>query len=441
MSSLSTVALESNRKFKINFEGGDLSSDAGLLLIREFAGRIGFMKTLRSTFRTHDTAGFRFHTDGDNLLQLLFQIIGAYFEDRCADELTNDPVMTALLEKKALASQPTLSRFIHRCDEETLVQFAAIHRSMRRVIYSIRKPQLLLLDLDSTLLNTYGHQEGEGFNYHYQAHGYHPLVCYDGMTGDLLKVELRDGAAYSCTGVVPFLQPLLDEFQEDHPDVPLFLRGDSGFATPDLYTQCETNGVSYAIRLKENPVLLQKAADLDWELTEAMKKDAISYAVRYGEFWYQAGSWDHPRRVLCKVEKPAGQMILMHTFIITNMDVSPEMGIRFYCKRGTMENFIKESKSGFDFSAVSSQSRVVNANRLQIHALAYNLFNWFKRLALPEKMKKLQVDTIRLKLLKIAARVVHTGRYIYFKLCSSCPYKAEFYETLENIRGLSPQLG
>lgn len=98
MSGLSTVVLESNRKFKINFEGRDLSSDAGLLLIKEFVGRIGFVKTLKSTFHTHDTAGFRFHTDGDNLLQLIFQIIGAYFEDHCADELTNDPVMTALHE-------------------------------------------------------------------------------------------------------------------------------------------------------------------------------------------------------------------------------------------------------------------------------------------------------------------------------------------------------
>ena len=306
MSSLSAVALESNRKFKINFEGGALSSDAGLLLIKEFAGHIGFVKTLKSTFHTHDTAGFRFHTDGDKLLQLIFQIIGAYFEDHCADELTNDPVMTALLEKSILASQPTLSRFIHRYDNDTLNQFAAIHCSMRRTIYSIHKPQLLLLDLDSTLLNTYGHQEGEGFNCHYQAHGYHPLVCYDGMTGDLLKVELRSGTAYSSTGVVPFLRPLLDEFQEDCPDVPLFLRGDSGFATPDLYTQCETNGVSYIIRLKENPVLLQEAADLDCDLMESMKKDSISYAVRYGEFWYRAGSWYRPRRVLCKVEKPAG---------------------------------------------------------------------------------------------------------------------------------------
>lgn len=105
-----------------------------------------------------------------------------------------------------------------------------------------------------------------------------------------------------------------------------------------------------------------------------------------------------------------------------------------------MDNYIKESKNGFDFAAVSSSSKIVNANRLQIHALAYNIFNWFKRLALSASMRKQQIDTIRLILLKIAARVVHSARYITFKLCSSCPYKNEFYETLENIRGLQPKL-
>ena len=105
-----------------------------------------------------------------------------------------------------------------------------------------------------------------------------------------------------------------------------------------------------------------------------------------------------------------------------------------------MENFIKESKSGFDFSSVSSHSRIVNANRLRVHALAYNLFNWFRRLALSASMRKQRIDTIRLKLLKIAARVIHSARYITFKLCSSCPYKKEFYETLSNIEKLQPQL-
>ena len=116
-------------------------------------------------------------------------------------------------------------------------------------------------------------------------------------------------------------------------------------------------------------------------------------------------------------------MVHMYTFVVTTMESMPEQVIRFYCCRGKMENFIKEAKGGFDFSAVSSRKKVVNANRLQVHVLAYNLFNWFRRLVLPARMKKQQVDTIRLKLLKVAARVIRSARYITFKLCSSCPYK------------------
>lgn len=439
MNILNTLPLESNRQIKINFDGGDLSSDAGLLLIKEFVCKLGFIKLLKSAFKTNDKA-IRFHKDDENLWQVIYQILGSYFEDDCADELINDPVLTALLDKKALASQPTLSRFFNRMDEATLGQFYELMRRFRKVVYAIKKPRLLLLDLDSTLLDTYGHQEGEGFNAHYQNHGYHPLVCYDGMTGDLLKIELRNGTDYSSTGVVEFLQPLLDEFLTDYPGLPLLLRGDSGFAKPELYDQCETNGVSYVIRLKENKVLRELASDMDERLNEVTREDLVSYAVCYGEFLYQAGSWKYPRRVVCKIEKPTDQLIHMYTFIVTNMDSAPEELIRFYCKRGSMENFIKESKNGFDFAAVSSSSKIVNANRLQIHALAYNIFNWFKRLALPAKMRKQQIDTIRLKLLKIAAKVVHSARYTIFKLCSSCPYKNEFYEILENIRQLQPKL-
>ncbi len=440
MDILNTFTLKSNRKIKINFNGGDLSSDAGLLLIKEFACKLGFVKLLKSVFKTNDSARFRYHKDDENLWQMIYQILGAYFEDDCADELTNDPVLTAILDKKALASQPTLSRFFNRMDETTLEQFYDLMRRFRKVVYGIKKPQLLLLDLDSTLLNTYGHQAGEGFNFHYQNHGYHPLVCYDGITGDLLKIELRNGTDYSSTGVVNFLQPLLDEFGTDYPDIPLLLRGDSGFTKPELYEQCETNGVSYVIRLKENHLLRELASDIEERLNEATKKDLVSYAVCYGEFMYQAGSWKYPRRVVCKVEKPTGQLIHMYTFVVTNMDSVPEELIRFYCKRGSMENFIKESKNGFDFAAVSSSSKIVNANRLQVHALAYNIFNWFKRLVLPAKMRKQQIDTIRLKLLKIAAKVVRSARYLVFKLCSSCPYKDEFHETLENICRLQPKL-
>lgn len=127
-------------------------------------------------------------------------------------------------------------------------------------------------------------------------------------------------------------------------------------------------------------------------------------------------------------------------FLVTNMESSPEYLIKFYCKRGLMENFVKESKIGFDFASISSHARIVNANRLQIHALAYNILNWFRRLALSANMRKQRIDTVRLKLLKISAKVIRSARYITFKLCSSCPYKGEFYKTLSNISKLCIQL-
>ena len=440
MNILNNITLESNKQIRFNFEGGDLSSDAGLLLIKEFAHKIGFNKIIKQQFKTNDSALFRHHTDSDNLLQMLFQIYGAYFTDDCADELTNDPVMTAILDKPNLASQPTISRFFNRMDENTLKQFDAINKQLRKVVYSMDKPEMILFDIDSTLLNTYGNQEDEAFNYHYQAHGYHPLVCYDGLTGDLLKINIRNGKDYSSTGVEDFMQPLFDEFLNDYPDVKLFLRGDSGFATPGLYEQCETNGTSYVIRLKNNSTLKKLSEHLDDELNDLTKDNAIDYAVVYGEFTYQATTWKQPRRVVCKVEKPDGQMVHMHTFIVTNMDLNPEQAITLYCNRGRMENYIKEGKSGFDFAAVSSSTKVVNANRVQLHALAYNLFNLFRRLVLPESMSSQLIDTIRLKVLKVAAKIVHSARYIYFKLSSSCPYKDIFYQTITNISKLTPKL-
>ncbi len=354
MSIVNTFSLQSNRQIKINFDGGDLSSDAGLLLIKEFISKLGIERILNRSFKTNDSAVFRYHTDRDNLLQMIYMIMAGYFEDDASDELTKDPIFKAVLEKSALASQPTVSRFFNRMDEDTLKQFQEISQILRKRIYSIQMPQAVILDLDSTLLAAYGKQEGRAFNFHYRSNGYHPLVCYDGITGDLIKIQLRDGAAYSCTGVTDFLQPILDEYLNDYPTIHLLLRGDSGFATPDLYKQCEENGTSYVIRL--------------------------------------------------------------------------------------MENFIKESKSGFDFSAVSSHNRIVNANRVQVHALAYNIFNWFRRLVLSAKMRKQRIDTVRLKLLKIATKVVHSARYITFKLCSSCPYKEEFYDTLSAIGKLNVQL-
>ena len=152
MSIVNTLALESNRQIKINFDGGDLSSDAGLLLIKEFISKLGIDTLLEKAFKTNDSALFRYHSDPKNLLQMIYMIIAGYFEDDASDELTNDPVFKSVLEKDALASQPTVSRFFNRMDEDTLNQFLAIARVLRRKIYSIQMPQAVILDLDSTLL-------------------------------------------------------------------------------------------------------------------------------------------------------------------------------------------------------------------------------------------------------------------------------------------------
>ena len=188
-----------------------------------------------------------------------------------------------------------------------------------------------------------------------------------------------------------------------------------------------------------NQSLYKLATSATEKLAELTDKNQVDYAVVYDEFLYQAASWDYPRRVVVKIEKPTNQFTYQYAFIVTNLELGPKDILRYYANRGMMENFIKECKNGFDFVSTSSRSKIVNANRMQLHVLAYNLFNYFRRLMLPKNMRKMQIDTIRLKLFKIASKIIRSAIYIYFKLCSSCPYQKEFYEVLENIR-LLPQL-
>lgn len=438
MNIVNTLKLNSNKKIEINFDGGELSSDSGLFLMKEFLSAIGLTKILENTFRTTDMAKYRIHNDIDNLLQSLYQIFAGYFEDDRADDLRNEPVMTACLEKDALASQPTMSRFFNRMDADTLEQFNAILKQLRKTLYEMEgRPGTVLFDLDTTLLNAYGKQEGAAWNFHYGEEGYHPQLCYNGLTGDLIRAELRDGTDYCSKDVASFMEPVFHEFTVDYPFTNLFVRGDSGYAAPELYMACEKYGAQYAIRLKANQVLYKEAGVLDQQLYEQTREDTVSYAVVYGDFIYQAGSWDIPRRVTVKIEKPADSMEHRFTFIVTNMTASPEFVVNFYCGRGQMENFIKECKKDFDFSAVSSSSKVVNANRLQVHVLAYNLINMMRRLVFPDALKRLRMESIRIKLIKIASRVVRHGRKIIFRLCSSNPYKQEFTQIMQNILNLS----
>ena len=437
MDILNTLKINSNPKIEINFDGGELSSDSGLFLMKEFLYQIGFMDILKECFSTKDTAAYRKHSDIENLLQSMYQIFAGYFEDDRADSLTNEPVFTACLEKESLASQPTMSRFFNRLDETTIGQFNEIMRRLRKVIYSIEGcPNTMLFDLDTTLLNTYGSQEGAAWNYHYEDTGYHPQMCFNGLNGDLIRIQLRKGTQYCSTDVTKFMEPIFKEYTIDYPYTNLFVRCDSGYAAPEIYEQCEQYGAQYVIRLKANSNLYKLAAELEKKLYEKTKEDTVSHAVVYGEFMYQATSWEKERRVVCKIEKPANSMEHRFTFIVTNMTASCEFVIGFYCKRGQMENFIKECKNDFDFASTSSKSMVVNDNRVQIHGLVYNIVNAMRRLVFPKHLLKARMETIRINLVKIASRLIRHGRKIQYRLCSSCPYQSEFRQVLDNIHRL-----
>ncbi len=152
MSSLNDVRLESNKNIKINFDSGDLSSDSGMLLVKEFASKIGFIKRIKNLFKTKDTAKVRFHKEHENLLQEIFHTIAGYFRENDADELTNDPIFNTILEKDTQASQPTMSRLFNRTDDDTLLQFENIHTAIRQIVYGVKPPERILFDIDSTTL-------------------------------------------------------------------------------------------------------------------------------------------------------------------------------------------------------------------------------------------------------------------------------------------------
>ncbi len=420
-----------NPNVKFNFTGGSLTSDAGLLLIHEFMHQIKFPQLLNQHFHLDHDQAIRTHTNHDLCLQHILQTIAGYHCADDADELRAEPLVTQLLNKTSLASQPTLSRFYHRLTKETSKQLEHVNQQLLHRFYQVQTPESFIFDVDSTHFQTYGHQYGNGFNAHYQARGFHPLMVFDGMTGDCLKVELRAGNVYTSRNIVSFLGPLLSRYQKEFRSAYRIVRGDSGFAHKELYELCETLDTKYLIRLKANAQLYRLAK----EVTDHLLDDgSLNYSQQfYGEFEYQAKSWNKPRRVIVQVRRKAGELIPEYLFLVTNMETRPDLVVSLYAKRGTMENYIKECKNGFRMDKVSHQNFMTNVNRIQLVVLAYNLINGFRRLALPKDYRQMQIETLRTKFIKIAAKRVKQARRIIFKLCSHYPYKEVFNQCLRNI--------
>src|SRR5699024_7535797 len=326
-----------------------------------------------------------------------------------------------------LASQSSLSRFFRRFNKKSNQSLLDANQELVDQVHQHRKSKTIIYDLDSSHASAYGNQESIAYNHHYGEVGFHPLVAFDGMTGDFLKAKLRPGNVYTSNGVVEFIQPLIKHFNETSPEITPFLRGDSGFALPELYELCEEESVYYTIRLKSNAVLQRVAEEL---CPSTSTIDVTQSECYYDEFPYQAKSWSKPRRVVMKSERPAGELFFTHSFIVTNLGeaFTPRDIVHSYQKRGTMENYIKEAKNGFFLDQMNSSSFQVNEAKMLISLLAYNLINWLRTLCFPEQQKSMQIQTIRTRIIKVASRLVKSGRSFYFKLASSFVYQKFFWE-------------
>lgn len=433
MPSVEEKSCQFNKKIKINFTGGALSSDSGHLIFKEFDEKLGFSKTLAHHLVLNDSRKNPAYSNEQLLRQKIYQLLAGYFEDDAADSLIQDPVFTQVVDSPTLASQPTLSRFYDRFDPKALDQLGVANQKLLDKVHRYRKNPALILDLDSTHVDTYGKQEASDYNAHYGTIGFHPLVAFDGATGDFLKAKLRPGNRYTSHGVVDFVRPILAHYNEQFPETTPFLRGDSGFATPDLYTLCEDESVFYTIRLKTNAVLLRMAEELHPNDAPVGKRQCY-----YETLYYQAKSWDHPRRVAVQSVRLANELFFTHTFIVTNLGdcFPPKHVFLTYQKRGTMENYIKEAKSGFNLDHLSSHAFQTNEVRLMLSLLAYNLTNWMRTLTFPEKQKAMRIETIRTRIVKVASKLVRSGRALYFKLSSSFVYQKFFWHVLSRIQKL-----
>ena len=252
MNSVQEWTMKFNPKMKVNFAGGDLTSDAGLLLYKEFDHRIGFSDTVRNQLVVKDPVWHRDHPNSDVVLQKVYQHIAGYHTDDQADDLAVEPLLTALFGKDRLASQPTLSRFYDKADISTAKSLESVNQTLQRRVYEIEPRKQFVCDVGSSGFAAYGNQHGANFNAHYQQHGFHPLFCFDGLTGDCLGAELRAGNVYTSRQAVRLMGPILSRYERWAPHALVVVRGDSGFADPDLFDLIEAKEHKYVIRLKSN---------------------------------------------------------------------------------------------------------------------------------------------------------------------------------------------
>jgi hypothetical protein len=405
------------------FDGGRLTSDGGLPWLAEAEAAIGICAALASCVPEW-RRGHVQHSIAALVRQRVFQIACGYEDQNDADSLRRDPLLKLvcgrLPERDAdLASQPTLSRLENAVDRHACRRLA---HALLTVYLQQRAqggpPRRILLDLDSTDDPTHGHQEGSAYHGYYEQHMYHPLLVFDGDTQQLITALLRPGNAHASRGVISVLRVLVRTLRARWPEVAIEIRADSGCAVPAIYAFCERAHLTYTIGLIPNPRLEQVAAPLLVQAQE--QRAATGEKVRLvAETRYQAGTWPQERRVIYKAE--ALDEGPNTRFVVTTRLDEPAALYEFYVDRGEAENWIKDYKRACIADRLSDHRFWANQFRLFLHAAAYWLLDTLRGWLQAQGVLPLQLDTLRLRLLKVGGRVRELTSRVRLYLASSHP--------------------
>ncbi len=436
MQKLKPVSFHFSSKIQLDFEGGRLSSDSGLLLVHEFCDQMGVYGYLKELFSEMREGSFK-HSKADILYQEFIRIIGGYPSNNAANFLQHDPVFKEIHGDNGIASSSTCCRLEKTFTKKDLKQFQKLQKKLRGIAYEIEKPEEVILDVDTTYDPASPNMHGSNFNTHYGTTGFSPLICTEAHTGDMIKANLRPGNTHCSKNVVPFFTPILNEYKAWM--ILVKVRMDSAFANPRIYEMCEQHKAEYTIRMRRNAVLQRCVDTFVKEILTDEEKKARKEV--FTETWYQAKSWTKKRRVLLHIYWPEGKLFPEYAPFVTNSEEHDiEKCIKFYRGRAKAERDIDESKNGFSADHLSHKSFIANQVRYQLFILAQQVVNLFRRFTFPKKQRPWFIQTIRQFLMKIASKAVINGRKIVFKCASACPSQSLFLEILNNIQAL-PRFG
>ena len=409
-------------KLVVDFAGGTLTTDAGLVLVREFDEQLRLSADVVS--RVTDTSRPALHHARVDALvrQRLYQIVAGYEDVNDADRLRHDPTFQVVAAdgRTTLGSQPTLSRL------ENAIEWSGIQRLARTGVdwfcaYAYgpdEHPADLILDLDSTDDPTHGTQQLALF------HGWYTSTCITRSCGSKAAPDCCCGRGCGRVGmpVRPAWWTNSAHPAASAPPVSAhadFLRGDAGMATPTVEAKLEAEGIYYVLGIATNRVFKARVAPLVAKAQARYERRARPVHIRTS-FWHRAKSWPHHRRILVKIDVTAAGLNIR--FMVTNRRGRADDLIAWYDDRGTSENWIKELKLDIHADRLSCHRFRANAFRLQLHSVALLLLAYFRRAVLAgTRLASATIGTIRLQLLKVAGRVVRSVRRLWFHLASIWP--------------------